>query len=361
MFGEITFDLTDSWSVTGGARWFEYDRHEIESDEVPAGLPVFDERSAGSGNFVFAEPITSEGTDDDVVMKFATQYKFDDEQDAVCALQPGLPPGRQEQRARRAGRAGAASTTSRTRWIITSSASSRSGSTTALLVNVSAFLMEWSDIQLSGDTSAIDPWWLRGTFNGGKAEQKGVELQVEWQRERPIVARGRRVQGRSRILGVVHHPGRRSGRRGLADAGLSRGEVVGRGRIPRARLPGPGRRVLRPHVIQLSGRVLEQPYRDPLRQPSRLPRPHCRLDPDDLADALDQVVPSYSTSTLQFGVSTNSGWDAALIVRNLFDEKPRRLPELGRLRRRASAIRGSATGTTPQRPRTISLSFTKRW
>ena len=43
-------------------------------------------------------------------------------------------------------------------------------------------------------------------------------------------------------------------------------------------------------------------------------------DVDDLNDALDQVVPSYSTSTLQFGVSANNGWDAALIIRNLFDE-----------------------------------------
>ncbi len=33
-----------------------------------------------------------------------------------------------------------------------------------------------------------------------------------------------------------------------------------------------------------------------------------------------RLVPSSSTSTLQFGVSSNNGWDAALIVRNLFDE-----------------------------------------
>ncbi len=37
-------------------------------------------------------------------------------------------------------------------------------------------------------------------------------------------------------------------------------------------------------------------------------------------DAQDQLVPSWSTSTLQFGVSSNNGWDAALIIRNLFDE-----------------------------------------
>ena len=83
-------------------------------------------------------------------------------------------------------------------------------------------------------------------------------------------------------------------------------------------------------------------------------------NPDDLTDALDQVVPSYSTSTLQFGVTTNNGWDAALIVRNLFDES--RAGFLG------DTDYGEFFGdprfryrTTPQRPRTISLSFTKRW
>ena len=41
--------------------------------------------------------------------------------------------------------------------------------------------MEWDDIQLnrSGSTAG-NPWWMRGTFNGGKAEQKGVELSVGW-------------------------------------------------------------------------------------------------------------------------------------------------------------------------------------
>ncbi len=50
-----------------------------------------------------------------------------------------------------------------------------------LLVNASLFFMEWSDIQLRGDASDVDPWWVEGIFNGGKAEQKGIELQAEWQ------------------------------------------------------------------------------------------------------------------------------------------------------------------------------------
>ena len=42
VFGEVTYDLTEKWSVTGGMRWFEYDRHEVEVSVVPRGLPVCD-------------------------------------------------------------------------------------------------------------------------------------------------------------------------------------------------------------------------------------------------------------------------------------------------------------------------------
>ena len=87
--------------------------------------------------------------------------------------------------------------------------------------------------------------------------------------------------------------------------------------------------------------------------------PFCPLA-DDVADAEDQVVPSWSTSTLQFGVSSNNGWDAALIIRNLFDEEAGGYLDWtdygeffgdSRFRYRS----------TPQRPRSVSLSFTKRW
>ena len=42
VFGELTYELTEKWSVTGGARWFEYDRHEVDISYVPAGMPVWD-------------------------------------------------------------------------------------------------------------------------------------------------------------------------------------------------------------------------------------------------------------------------------------------------------------------------------
>jgi outer membrane receptor protein involved in Fe transport len=77
-------------------------------------------------------------------------------------------------------------------------------------------------------------------------------------------------------------------------------------------------------------------------------------------DNRDQIIPSSSLTTLQFGFSSNNGWDAALIVRNLFDEA-----DVGWL---SSADYGSFFDDsrfryvrTLERPRTISLSLTKKW
>ena len=71
----------------------------------------------------------------------------------------------------------------------------------SLQLNLTAFFMEWEDIQLnrSGSTAG-NPWWMRGTFNGGKAEQKGVETQHRLVPDREFQHRCQRVHRRSRIF-----------------------------------------------------------------------------------------------------------------------------------------------------------------
>jgi iron complex outermembrane recepter protein len=348
VFGELSFNLTDKWSVTGGARWFKFDRQELESFEVPLGLPVFD-----GGEL--AEPTASSGTDDDVVMKFATQYRFDDDRMLYALYSEGFRLGGKN--SLRAAAAGVVPETYKpdtlenyelgfkTQWL-----------DDRLLVNVSLFFMEWSDIQLSGDTSEDDPWWLRGTFNGGKAEQKGVELQTEW-----------RVSDRFslEVGGFVADP---EFSQGFVDPD---GDAVEQGwpmpDSPEEKLWAAVEYRVPGFLIQDGEFWTRLSYSYQGEFWNSLTAIRCVnltcLDPgdeDDLADALDQVVPSYSTSTLQFGVSSNNGWDAALIIRNLFDED-----RAGYL---SSADYGEFFGdprfryrTTPQRPRSISLSFTKRW
>ena len=89
----------------------------------------------------------------------------------------------------------------------------------------------------------------------------------------------------------------------------------------------------------LSGRVLEQPRRHPVRSI------HLRRESGATA-RMTLRTPRTSSSrrglpaTLQFGVSSNNGWDAALIVRNLFDDDSAGYMSAVRLRRilRRSAL-----------------------
>ena len=349
LFGELTFDLTDKWSVTGGARWSEFDRHEVESNEVPRGLPVFD-YDPDVGYFL-AAPTVSGGKDDDVVMKLATQYRFDEDKMLYALYSEGFRLGGQN--SPRAAQAGVVPEAYKpdvlenyelgfkSKWL-----------DNRLLVNVSLFFMEWSDIQLSGDTSPDDPWWLRGTFNGGKSEQKGIELQTEWQ-----------VTDRfSFEIGGF-----------LADPGFSESFVTPNGDPVEAGWPmpySPEEKLWTALEYRVPGFLIQNgefwtrfsySYQGGFWNGlSDIRCVNTCTDPVDIADAQDQLVPSSSTSTLQFGVSSNSGWDAALIIRNLFDNND------------AGYMSGSDYGASfddprfryrvaPQRPRTVSLSFTKRW
>ena len=100
VFGELTYELTEKWSVTGGARWFEYNRHEVDISYVPAGMPVWDpdagpidpDDGEPTGQFVGGR-IESSGTDSDTVFKFATQYKFDDDRMVYLLYSEGFRLG----------------------------------------------------------------------------------------------------------------------------------------------------------------------------------------------------------------------------------------------------------------------------
>ena len=193
---------------------------------------------------------------------------------------------------------------------------------------------------------------MEGIFNGGKAEQKGIELQAEWQVNERF----------SFEIGGF-----------LADPEFSESFVTPAGSPVEEGWPmpdSPEEKFWTALEYRVPGFLIQDgefwtrfSYAYQGEFWNGLDDIRCVnicTDPDDLADAGDQLVPSWSTSTLQFGVSSNSGWDAALIVRNLFDEDA------------AGYMSGGDYGeffgdprfryrVTPQRPRSVSLSFTKRW
>ena len=175
VFGEVTYDLTDKWSITGGARWFEYDRNQIETYNVPLGLPVHDIDFEGGG------VNASEGKESDTVFKFGTEFHLDDNRMIYFLYSEGFRlGGSNSERAAATGLPAAELRVGQAQQLRGWPQEPMAGRDGAL--STSRFLhgVGPDPAQLSG-SDADNPFWLRGTFNGGKAEQKGVEINGAWQ------------------------------------------------------------------------------------------------------------------------------------------------------------------------------------
>ncbi|MFV1998585.1 MAG: TonB-dependent receptor, partial [Acidiferrobacterales bacterium] len=167
IFSEISFDLTDKWTVTGGARWFEYDRYDFKQNQFPEGL-------APLGSLDTNGIYVSEGKPSDTLLKFSTQYQIDDTKMVYFLYSQGFRlGGTNSQRAANTGQVpleyGPDTLDNyeiglKSQWL-----------DDRLLVNATFFLMQWDDYQQSS-SSGIGPWWLRGTFNAADAEIMGLEL-----------------------------------------------------------------------------------------------------------------------------------------------------------------------------------------
>jgi len=171
VFGEVTWNLTDNWDVTGGVRWFEYDRKEFDINEVPKGLPA-------SGSVDIGGRLDSTGVSNDTVLKVATRYHYDDDRMIYFIYSEGFRlGGNNSQRAAATGLVppsyGPDTLTNyegglKSEWL-----------DNRLQLNVSLFHMEWDDIQINADIDG-EPFWLGGTLNAGKAESTGAEINGAW-------------------------------------------------------------------------------------------------------------------------------------------------------------------------------------
>ncbi len=171
-FGEATFQITEKWWVTGGARWFKFEQDYLEQNQFPEGL-------APPGSRATNGIVTSQTDVDDMVYKFSTQYFFNDDHMIYLLYSEGFRPGGEN--SQRASGTGLIPVTfepdflnnyeigGKTEWL-----------DNRLQINLTLFLMEWNNRQFS-EGGVGGQWWLRGTVNGGDTEYKGVELGVTWQ------------------------------------------------------------------------------------------------------------------------------------------------------------------------------------
>ena len=85
VFGELSFDVTENFTITAGARWFEYDRFFALHQEAPVGFV--------GGPFTTRTDAVADTTDDDVVGKFNLTYQFDNDRLVYATWSEGFRNG----------------------------------------------------------------------------------------------------------------------------------------------------------------------------------------------------------------------------------------------------------------------------
>ena len=373
IFGELTFDLTDKWSVTGGARWFEYDREEFQSYNIPQGLPALTDDGP---DFVGNSEQRKTGKDSDTVFKFSTEYRFDEDRMIYALYSEGFRLGGSN--STRAAESGVIPLEYRPGYaqelrgrpqehVVRRFAASQR---LALLHGVGRHPAEHVGQRLG------QPVVDARSFNGGKAEQKGAEIITSWK-----VTENFSID----VSAFFADP------EFTEDTFFPNGELaIGKG-LP---MPiSPDRKYWLaagytfPKFTNLSGDFWTRAsytYQSEIWNsndavfcfnfPEECVDEEDRDDPDivaaEKADRGDQLIPSWTTTTLQFGFTHDNGWEVALIARNLFDESNTNW--LSESDYSSTPLLDPDNGwgwndgrfrfiRTLQKPRSIYLSFTKKW
>lgn len=162
LFGELNYRITDRFSATVGARWFEYDRDRHETKEWPEGNVY--------------ETDTYKGSDDDTLFKFALDYSLDDDKMLYFLYSEGFRLGGYNS-IKNPGSVlpdiyGSDALKNyeiglKSQWL-----------NNRLQWNITLYTMDWEDIQ-RGITDPND-WTANGTVNMGDAEISGVETTLSW-------------------------------------------------------------------------------------------------------------------------------------------------------------------------------------
>lgn len=171
VFAEVSYDLTDEWTLLGGYRWAEYDRDEYLRVAFPEGLPVGD-RGSTDGSF------RKQGTVDDSIYKISLSYNLNDDSMLYGLYSQGFRLGGVN--SPRAAITGFVPLEYNPDYLDNYEFGIKSQwLDNRLTINADLFLMEWTDYQYGASFDGA--WWLQGTVNAKTAETKGIEVQVNWQ------------------------------------------------------------------------------------------------------------------------------------------------------------------------------------
>ncbi|MBD9480924.1 TonB-dependent receptor [Pseudoxanthomonas sp. PXM02] len=181
LFGELDYDITDKWSVTVGARRFDYKVDATSGFDLPLLYTALGER--GPTEIVPALEAVRV-SDKDSIFKFNTAYQFNDRLLGYFTVSEGYRPGGSnvipscpdplppEQNVCALPNELLIQPDKTRNHEIGIKSSWLDG---RLVVNGALYYIDWEDIQVAGTTVNGN---LPITVNGGTAESRGVELSV---------------------------------------------------------------------------------------------------------------------------------------------------------------------------------------
>jgi iron complex outermembrane receptor protein len=168
VFAEVSYDITNALTLTGGYRWAEFDRNEVDFTYYPDGLLTAGLADGGDG------ATRSQGKDDDAIYKVSLDYRINEDVMVYGLYSQGFRlGGSNSPRAVATGEVPATYSSDtldnyelgiKSQWW-----------DNRIKFNATLFKMEWSDYQQS---TTFGQWWNRGTLNAGDAEITGIELDV---------------------------------------------------------------------------------------------------------------------------------------------------------------------------------------
>lgn len=327
-FGEATFDITDRFSVTAGARWFDVEMEKTYWVELPmgrrtpAGRLLNGDATDSHGCLVTDAPCnpgdsdnpadlgfsTPDSSDQDTAVKVSAQFDFSDDVMAYALYSEGFRPGGVNRNR------GAPKLPPQYNSDFLKNVEFGLRSTFAdgkVQANVTAFFQDWEDYQVevvdpSNIPCAIDPTppcgqpWQKGVANAGDAGSDGVEIHLEARPTDGLTLRANATWLDAEIKSEVP---------GLDDV------------FPGSRLP---------FAPEFKGSLFAQYNWNASMLGGAETYIQAQLSYVD--ESLNQVqeivggnapqmtMESYSTTSLKFGI-VEDAWELGLFVNNVFDER----------------------------------------
>lgn len=347
-FAQVDYDLTDKLTLSAGLRWFQFDRHTVTDRQWPPGAYLEDVVIAGETFFI------EDGTDSDTSYKLGMSWNLSDDKMVYGLVSTGYRlGGANNSRAVEVGFVPALYKPDvLTNYEVGTKSQFLDG---RLQINAAAFHMVWDDIQLEVRSGEI--WWLRGLDNGGGGENTGVEFDAVWQATDNLTLSGSAYFG-DPVYTEDYQSEEKQIRANTAVVHLNAGTPMPRSARRKYTLAADyeirdvlgGDILLRYDYYHQSGLFSELQKAEWTNPESAIFRPGSTFD-----------VEGFDMSNFQIGYERES-WSARLMARNLFNDRANSFTSDEFLEYGVYwGHSGFGESHNLARPRTISLSLTKRF